>query len=90
MNFYQYLPHEYSYALYLAYEFDLHPYDSIILNKKYGNAYKLVYCPSHVVQSFKHLCKDVGVFVDEKGNKHLALSDVPLKVKFQQALSKFL
>ncbi|CAJ2667148.1 unnamed protein product [Trifolium pratense] len=52
--------------------------------KKYGDAYKLVYCPS-VVQSFKHLCKDVGVFVDEKGNKRLALSDVPLKVKFQQA-----
>jgi hypothetical protein len=58
--------------------------------EKYGDAYKLVYCPS-VVQSFKHLCnKDVGVFVDEKGNKRLALSDVPLKVKFQQALSKFL
>jgi hypothetical protein len=52
--------------------------------EKYGDAYKLVYCPS-VVQSFKHLCKDVGVFVDEKGNKRLALSDVPLKVKFQQA-----
>jgi hypothetical protein len=32
MNFYEYLPHEYSYALYLAYEFDLHPYDSMILN----------------------------------------------------------
>jgi hypothetical protein len=32
MNFYEYLPHEYSYALYLAYEFDLHPYDSMIFN----------------------------------------------------------
>ncbi|KAK2354538.1 hypothetical protein QL285_092040 [Trifolium repens] len=32
MNFYEYLPHEYFYALYLAYEFDLHPYDSMILN----------------------------------------------------------
>ncbi|KAK2384322.1 hypothetical protein QL285_071680 [Trifolium repens] len=32
MNFYEYLPHEYSYALYLAYEFDLHPYDSMISN----------------------------------------------------------
>jgi hypothetical protein len=31
------------------------------------------------------MCKDVGVFVDENGNKRLALSDVPLKVKFQQA-----
>ncbi|CAK8532322.1 unnamed protein product [Lathyrus sativus] len=52
--------------------------------EKYGDAYKLVLCPS-VVQSFKHLCKDVGVFVDQNGNKRLALSDVPLKVKFQQA-----
>jgi hypothetical protein len=52
--------------------------------EKYGDAYKLVFCPS-VVQSFKHMCKDVGVFVDENGNKRLALSDVPLKVKFQQA-----
>ncbi|KAK2427111.1 hypothetical protein QL285_025712 [Trifolium repens] len=32
MNFFEYLPHEYSYALYLAYEFDLHPYDSMISN----------------------------------------------------------
>ncbi|XP_058773542.1 kunitz trypsin inhibitor 5-like [Vicia villosa] len=52
---------------------------------KYGDAYKLVYCPS-VVQSSKHMCKDVGVFVNENGSKRLALSDVPLKVKFQQAL----
>jgi len=55
----------------------------------YGDAYKLVFCPS-VVQSFKHMCKDVGVFVDENGNKRLALSDVPLKVKFQQAWWKLL
>src|SRR6266487_1946451 len=26
MNYYEYLPHEYSYALFLAYEYDLHPY----------------------------------------------------------------
>jgi hypothetical protein len=32
MSFFEYLPHEYSYALYLAYEYDLHPYDSMILN----------------------------------------------------------
>ncbi|KAK2429857.1 hypothetical protein QL285_028259 [Trifolium repens] len=32
MNFYEYLPHEYFYALYLAYEFDLHPYNSMISN----------------------------------------------------------
>lgn len=29
---YELLPHEYSYALYLSYEYDLHPYDSMILN----------------------------------------------------------
>jgi hypothetical protein len=52
--------------------------------EKYGDAYKLVFCPS-VIPSYKLMCKDVGVFVDEKGNKRLALSDVPLKVKFQQA-----
>ncbi|KAK2438538.1 hypothetical protein QL285_023307 [Trifolium repens] len=32
MNSYEYLPHEYSYALYLSYEYDLHPYDSMISN----------------------------------------------------------
>ncbi|CAL5184911.1 unnamed protein product [Lathyrus oleraceus] len=52
--------------------------------EKYGDGYKLVFCPS-VVQSFKYLCNNVGVFVDQNGNKRLALSDVPLKVKFQQA-----
>ena len=51
--------------------------------EKYDGAYKLVYCPS--VLPHKHLCKNVGLFVDEKGNKRLALSDVPLKVQFQQA-----
>ncbi|XP_027359275.1 miraculin-like [Abrus precatorius] len=52
--------------------------------EKYDGDYKLVYCPS-MLHSSKHLCKDVGLFVDEEGNKRLALSDVPLKVKFQQA-----
>ncbi|KAK7291293.1 hypothetical protein RIF29_06312 [Crotalaria pallida] len=52
--------------------------------EKYDGAYKLVYCPS-VVQSPKHLCKNVGIFEDLKGNKRLALSDVPLKVRFQKA-----
>ena len=31
---YELLPHEYSYALYLSYAYDLHPYDSMILNNK--------------------------------------------------------
>jgi hypothetical protein len=30
MSFFEYLPHEYSYACYLAYIYDLHPYDSTI------------------------------------------------------------
>ncbi|BAU02567.1 hypothetical protein LR48_Vigan10g048800 [Vigna angularis] len=53
---------------------------------KCDGAYKIVYCPS-VCLSSKHLCKDVGVFVDENGNRRLALSDVPFKVKFQLAKS---
>ncbi|XP_057446638.1 miraculin-like [Lotus japonicus] len=53
--------------------------------EKFDDAYyKLVYCPS-VVQSSNHLCKDIGLFVDDNGNRRLALSDVPFKVKFQQA-----
>ncbi|KAK7291295.1 hypothetical protein RIF29_06314 [Crotalaria pallida] len=52
--------------------------------EKYDGAYKLVYCPS-VMQSPKHLCKNVGIFEDQKGNKRLALTDVPLKVRFQKA-----
>ncbi|CAJ2629463.1 unnamed protein product [Trifolium pratense] len=32
MNFYEYLPHEYSYALYLADIYDLYPFDSMIHN----------------------------------------------------------
>ncbi|RHN78731.1 hypothetical protein MtrunA17_Chr1g0169151 [Medicago truncatula] len=32
MRFYEYLPHEYSFACYLAYIYDLSPYDSMILN----------------------------------------------------------
>lgn len=46
--------------------------------------YKLVYCPT-VCPSSKHMCKDVGVFVDENGNRRLALSDVPFIVKFLKA-----
>ena len=32
MSFFEYLPHEYSYACYLAYIYDFSPYDSMILN----------------------------------------------------------
>jgi len=54
--------------------------------EKCDAAYKIVYCPT-VCLSSKHLCKDVGVFVDENGYRRLALSDVPFKVKFQLAKS---
>ncbi|KAK7270709.1 hypothetical protein RJT34_26066 [Clitoria ternatea] len=52
--------------------------------EKCDGAYKIVYCPS-VCPSSKHMCKDVGVFVDDDGYRRLALSDVPFKVKFQLA-----
>jgi len=52
--------------------------------EKFDAAYKIVYCPT-LFPSSKHLCKDVGVFVDENGYRRLALSDVPFKVKFQLA-----
>jgi len=55
------------------------PVDTIQL---FSAAYKIVYCPT-LFPSSKHLCKDVGVFVDENGYRRLALSDVPFKVKFQ-------
>ncbi|XP_047156491.1 miraculin-like [Vigna umbellata] len=50
--------------------------------EKFEGAYKIVYCPTLLPYS-KHLCKNVGIFVDENGYKRLALSDVPFKVKFQ-------
>ncbi|KAK7270707.1 hypothetical protein RJT34_26064 [Clitoria ternatea] len=53
--------------------------------EKYNGAYKLLHCPTVLPNYFKHLCKNVGIFVDEKGNKRLALTDVPVKVKFQKA-----
>ncbi|KEH29790.1 transmembrane protein, putative [Medicago truncatula] len=35
MSYFEYLPHEYSYACYLAYIYDFSPYDSMILNNFY-------------------------------------------------------
>ncbi|XP_054800576.1 miraculin-like [Prosopis cineraria] len=52
--------------------------------EEYGGDYKLVYCPSGC-KSCRRLCKNVGVFVDEKGNNRVALTDAPYKVKFQEA-----
>ncbi|GAU49586.1 hypothetical protein TSUD_138730 [Trifolium subterraneum] len=58
---YELLPHEYSYALYLSYEYDLHPYDSMILNmvseryprdevEDYASAYGSKNCEENQVQ----------------------------------------
>ena len=54
--------------------------------EKYDGAYnyKLVYCPS-VCPSCKHECKNVGMVVDQNGNQHLALSDVPFQFRFLKA-----
>ncbi|KAI5591139.1 hypothetical protein BDE02_04G058400 [Populus trichocarpa] len=52
--------------------------------EKYGNDYKLVFCPTVCNDHCKVLCKDIGIYVDKEGFKRLALSDVPLKVKFKK------
>ncbi|KAJ1388569.1 Proteinase inhibitor I3, Kunitz legume [Sesbania bispinosa] len=51
--------------------------------EKYEDAYKLVYCPS-VCKSCKFQCGDIGIYENKYG-KHLALTKVPLKIRFEQA-----
>ncbi|CAN1294896.1 unnamed protein product [Linum perenne] len=52
---------------------------------KYGGSYKMAYCPG-VCKSCKIKCKDVGLFVDENGNRRLALTeDHPFVVTFIRA-----
>jgi hypothetical protein len=51
--------------------------------EKYEDAYKFVYCPN-VCLSCKHVCKDIGIYVDKTREMHLALTNVPFKVKFQR------
>ncbi|KAL5081246.1 hypothetical protein RYX36_009667 [Vicia faba] len=51
--------------------------------EKYDDAYKLVYCPN-VCPSCKHVCKDIGNYVNKTGEMHLALTNDPFKVKFQK------
>lgn len=41
MNFYEYSSHEYTYARYLAYIYDLHPNDSTIFYTVQGGKKKL-------------------------------------------------
>ncbi|KAJ6861807.1 hypothetical protein NC651_037768 [Populus alba x Populus x berolinensis] len=52
--------------------------------EKFEDKYKLVFCPT-VCQHCKVMCKDIGIFVDAKGVRRLALSSVPLKVMFKMA-----
>ncbi|KAK7380147.1 hypothetical protein VNO78_32596 [Psophocarpus tetragonolobus] len=52
--------------------------------EKYDSDYMIRYCPT-VCKHCKVQCSDVGVYVDENQNKRLVLSNVPLKVRFQQA-----
>lgn len=51
--------------------------------EEYEDSYKLVYCPT-VCSYCTVQCRDIGLYVDSDGNQRLALSDSPLKVKFQR------
>ncbi|RZC29552.1 Miraculin [Glycine soja] len=46
--------------------------------------YKIVYCLSECL-SCKRKFKNVGMVVDQNGNQHLALSDVPFQFRFLKA-----
>ncbi|XP_060204336.1 miraculin-like [Lycium barbarum] len=48
--------------------------------EEFSNNYKIRYCPS-VCGDCKVTCKDVGI-VEYNGQKRLALSDIPIQVKF--------
>ncbi|CAA7029509.1 unnamed protein product [Microthlaspi erraticum] len=50
---------------------------------KFEGNYKIRFCPS-VCNFCKVMCRDIGVFVKD-GKRRLALSDVPLIVKFKKA-----
>ncbi|XP_057751938.1 miraculin-like [Arachis stenosperma] len=52
--------------------------------QKYGSNYKLLFCPK-VCKYCKVMCRDLGIFVDGDGNRHLALSDMPFGVRFRKA-----
>ncbi|XP_052184036.1 kunitz trypsin inhibitor 5-like [Diospyros lotus] len=52
--------------------------------EKQDDDYKLFYCPT-VCNYCKVICKDVGIYIDGYGTRHLALSDVPFRVMFKKA-----
>ncbi|XP_015966190.1 miraculin-like [Arachis duranensis] len=51
--------------------------------EKHEDAYKLFYCPNVYYESYG--CSDIGISEDAFGNKRLALTNVPYKVRFQPA-----
>ncbi|KAK7270711.1 hypothetical protein RJT34_26068 [Clitoria ternatea] len=51
--------------------------------EKYENDYKLVSCPTFCAYC-RVQCRDIGVYEDQNGNKRLALTDIPYKVRFQR------
>ena len=64
--------------------------------KKQDDDYKLFYCPTTVCNEYnrckrtvnakaKAICKDVGIYIDGYGTRHLALSDKPFRVMFKKA-----
>ncbi|KAK7380145.1 hypothetical protein VNO78_32594 [Psophocarpus tetragonolobus] len=52
--------------------------------EKYEMDYKLVSCPTFCGYC-RVQCRDIGVYEDQNGNKRLALTDTPYKVRFQKA-----
>ncbi|XP_052184035.1 kunitz trypsin inhibitor 5-like [Diospyros lotus] len=59
--------------------------------KKQDDDYKLFYCPTvcnyyaRCKNKGKVICKDVGIYIDRYGTRHLALSDKPFRVMFKKA-----
>lgn len=62
----------------------VHSVDTWFKLEKYGNGYKIVWCPTNVCNTCKVVCGNVGVFV-ENGKRWLGLSDVPLVVVFKRS-----
>lgn len=52
--------------------------------EKFDSDYKLRFCPT-VCDICKVVCRDVGISIDQAGNRSLFLSDTPFKVMFKKA-----
>ncbi|CAI9785509.1 unnamed protein product [Fraxinus pennsylvanica] len=62
----------------------VHSVDTWFKIEKYGNGYKIVWCPASACNTCKVVCGNVGVFV-ENDKRWLGLSDVPLVVVFKRS-----